>query len=239
MMNTYVEFLEQIIAEMKVALSGGNAEVIESDYCQWLDFLRQVHPDSSLLKNAGGQPKAISPGAGDDQPDSGLKAYSDLREIIRLAAAYNYPAWYIQPHFIGLITEFVYEKGELQNALAIQGVPKIIERFSGKIKGVWLDEQTFIAGNTDTKTSFTEKMEFLKQAGFIIPDFVLFPTDKLLTISVRKLEISLMNFISTARAARAQVDGAMIVSDTPLFGGDNGANPNRIIYKPLNLSLTL
>ena len=34
MMNTYIELLEQVIAEMKVALSGGNAEMMESDYCQ-------------------------------------------------------------------------------------------------------------------------------------------------------------------------------------------------------------
>lgn len=239
MMNTYAELLEQIVSEMKVALSGGNDDVIESDYRQWLDFLRQVRPESTLLKDNGGQPKTIIQSVRDGPPDAGLKTYSDLREIIRLAATFNHPTWYIQPYFIGSTAEFTYENGELQNALAIQGVPKTIERFSGTIEGIWLSEQTFIACDVDTKTGFLQKMDFLKQTGFTAPDFVLFPTAKLLTVSVRKLETSLINFISTARNTWAQVDGAVIVSDTPLFGGDSGTNSNKIIYKPPNSYSTL
>lgn len=236
MMNTYTELLEQIVSEMKAALGGGNNDdVIESDYCQWLDFLRQVSPDSALLKDGGGQPKTIIQSARDGPADAGLKTYSDLREIIRLAAAFNHPTWYIQPYFIGSTAEFAYENGELQNALAIQGVPKTIERFNGTIKGIWLDEQTFVACDVDIKTGFMEKVEFLRHSGFTAPDFVLFPTDKLLTVSVRKLETSLVNFISTARNTWAQVDGAVIVSDTPLFAGDNGTSSDKIIFKPHNL----
>jgi len=237
MMNTYTELLEQIIAEMKTALLGGHNTVIESDYRQWLDFLRQVHPASTLLKDNDGQPRAMMQGARDDP--SGLKAYSDLREIIRLAATYNHPTWYIQPHFTGSLTQFTYENEELQNAQAINGVPQSISGFSGTIRGVWVDEQTFIACDTDSKIDFAQKMELLKQAGFTTPDFVLFPTDKLLTVSVSKLETSLTNFISTAQNKWAQVEGAVIVSDTPLFSGSSETSSNRIIFKPIILSPTL
>lgn len=231
MMNTYTEILEQIISEMKTALVRNNDDVIGSDYRQWLDFLRQVHPESTLLKSESDRQILPVQNARDDPSDNGLKIFYDLREVIRLAATNNHPTWYIQPHFTGSISEFIYKNDELQNAQAISGVPKVIERFNGKIHGVWLDEQTFIAHDTDIKTDFAQKMEVLKNAGFTTPDFALFPTDKLRTMHVNKLETSLINFISTAREKWAQVDGAVIVSDTPLL-----ADSNRIIFKLHNLS---
>lgn len=243
MINIYTELLEQIITEMKSALLGGNTGVIDSDYRQWLDFLRQVHPESELLKNNDAQQvlpvqnaRAVS--ALRIQSDDGLKEYSNLREIMKLAAVHKHPTWYIQPHFAGSIAEFIYENEQLQNALGINGVPKVIERFSGAVYGVWLDEQTFIACDTDNKTNFIQKMEFLKNAGFTSPDFAEFPTDKLLTVSVSKLETSLMNFISSAQKSWAKVDGAVIVSDTPLFNESGGEDSHRIIFKP-NILLTL
>ncbi len=239
MKNTYTEILEQIIAEMKSLLHGGNTIVIDSEYRQWLDFLRQIHPESTLLNNDRPVQNARADPTANIQSDNGLKEYSDLRAIIQLAATLEHPTWYIQPHFIGTEAQFIYENEELQNALAIHGVPKTIVGFSGIIHGVWLDEQTFIANDTDNKINFVQKMELLKNIGFTTSDFVIFPTDKLLTISSSKLETSLVNFISTAQKSWAKVDGAMIVSDTPLFSGDNSANSNRIIFKPNNLSLTL
>ncbi len=239
MKNTYTEILEQIIAEMKTALHVGKSGVIDSEYRQWLDFLRQVHPESTLFKNESVELALPAQTARDDPSSDGLKEYSDLRTIIQLAATHEHPTWYIQPHFIGSQAQFTYENEELQNALGIHGVPKTIVGFSGTIHGVWLDEQTFIAYDTDNETSFVQKMEHLKNTGFTTPEFVAFPTDKLLTISSSKLETSLINFISTAQKMWAQVDGAMIVSDTPLFSGDNSVNSNRIIFKPHTLSLTL
>ena len=240
MTNTYTELLEQIISEMKAALLGGSSTVVDSEYRQWLDFLRQVHPESELLKSSSEQLTTPAQNARDDPSDDGLKPYSDLREIIRLAATHDHPTWYIQPHFIGSTAAFTYENDELQNALALHGVPKAIDGFSGTINGVWLDEQTFIAYDADTKIGFAQKMEFLKKARFTTPDFAIFPTDKLLTVSVSKLEASLINFISTARVTWAKVDGVVIVSDTPLFSEDNnGTGVNRILFKPHTLSLTL
>jgi hypothetical protein len=235
MKNTYTDILEQIITEMKGALHSESTAVIDSDYRQWLDFLRHVHPESKLLENDN-EPEAVPvQNARDDPPTDGLKVYEDLREIIRLAATNNHPTWYIQPHFTGSIATFTYENGELQNALPINGVPKTIDGFSGTVNGVWLSEQRYIACDVDTKMSFVQRIDFLKITGFTTTDFALFPTDKLLTVSVSKLETSLINFISTARTTWAQVDGAVIVSDSPLFGGDS----NRIIYKPHNLPSTL
>lgn len=239
MTNTYTELLEQIVTEMKSTLLGGNSTVIDSEYRQWLDFLRQVHPESELLNNSSEQSTSPAQNARDDPSDDGLKAYSDLREIIRLAATHDHPTWYIQPHFIGSIAAFTYENNELQNALPIHGVPNTIDGFSGIISGVWLGEQAFMACEVSNKNTFVQKMEFLKKTSFATPDFVLFPTEKLFTISVSKLEASLINFISTAREKWVQVDGAVIVSDTPLFSEDNGIAVNRIIFKPHTLRLAL
>jgi hypothetical protein len=230
MMNTYTEILEQIVIEMKPS---------DADYHEWLDFLRRVYPESKLLKNDQSDEPSLSQNARADpvpknQPKDGLKEYSDLREIIRLAVDHNHPVWYIRPHFAGSSARFNYENEELKNALAINGVPQMIAGFSGTIHGVWLDEQTFVAIDLDNKIGFLQKMELLKNAGFIVPEFVLFPTIKLKAMSVSNLEASLMNFISTAQKSWAKVDGVVIVSDTPLFGGEDGTNGNRIIFKPNN-----
>jgi len=70
--------------------------VIESDYCQWLAFFK-ASPSGQLAleKRWLDSQKHISPGAGDDQPDSGLKAYSGFARDYPLAARIINPAWYI------------------------------------------------------------------------------------------------------------------------------------------------
>ena len=230
MMNTYTELLEQIVIEMKPS---------DADYHEWLDFLRRVYPESKLFKNNHHEemPLANNSRADPDNKinsDCGPEEYTDLREIIRLAAVHDHPTWYIQPHFTEPSARFTYENEELKNALAINGVPQTIAGFSGTISGVWLGEQTFVATDIENENGFLQKMELLKKAGFTTPEFVLFPTNKLLTVSVSKLEASLVNFISTAQKSWAKVDGAVFVSDLPLFGGGWDANSNRIIFKPNN-----
>lgn len=232
MKNTYTELLEQIVVEMKAS---------DADYHEWLDFLRRVYPESKLLKSDHHEKLPLAKNSRADPADKierndEPKEYSNLLEIIRLAAANEHPTWYIQPHFIGSCARFTYENEELKNALAINGLPQTVPRFSGTINGVWLDEQTFVATDLDNKIGFLLKMELLKNAGFIIPEFVLFPTIKLKAMSVSNLEASLMNFISTAQKSWAKVDGAVFVSDLPLFGGGWDANSNRIIFKPNNQS---
>ncbi|OGM97913.1 MAG: hypothetical protein A2817_01740 [Candidatus Yanofskybacteria bacterium RIFCSPHIGHO2_01_FULL_39_8b] len=238
MKNTYTELLEQIITEMKISILGGNGVVVDSDYRQWLDFLRQVHPESELLRSTTAQ-AAVSASNARDDPNTDTKIYTDLRSIIQLAATHDHPTWYIQPHFTGSIAGFIYENNELQNALPIHGLPKIIEGFTGTICGVWLNEQTFIAYGADGVMGFVKSQEFLKQAGFTTPDFALFPTDRLMALSVSKLEVSLTNFISTAQKKWAEVDGVMIVSDTSIFSGNKNEQNNRIIFKQPILSLTI
>jgi len=232
MKNTYTELLEQIVVEMKAS---------DADYHEWLDFLRRVYPESKLLKSDYHEKLPLAKNSRADPADKierndEPKEYSNLLEIIRLAAANKHPTWYIQPHFIGSCARFTYENEELKNALAINGVPQTIAGFSGTISGVWLGEQTFVATDIENKNGFLQKMELLKKAGFTTPEFVLFPTNKLLTVSVSKLEASLVNFISTAQKSWAKVDGAVFVSDLPLFGGGWDANSNRIIFKPNNQS---
>jgi hypothetical protein len=230
MMNTYTELLEQIVIEMKSS---------ETNYYEWLDFLRRVYPESKLFKNDQRNEMRLTKNSRAD-PNNKIEsadeqAYcSDLHEIISLAAVHDHPAWYIQPHFIGPMARFTYENEELKNALAINGVPKTIAGFNETVIGVWLDEQTFVATDIENQNSFLLKMERLKKAGFATPEFVLFPTEKLISVSVSKLEASLNNFISTAQKAWAKVDGVVFVSDLPLFGGGWDANSNRIIFKPNN-----
>lgn len=235
MINTYTEILEQIIEEMKAAVRKGNAGVIDSEYRQWLDFLKQIHPKSALLKDE-------SPT--DLHAPAKLKQYTDVREVMQLAEIHEHPTWYIQPNFIESNIMLSYEEGVLQHAHSMNGngfeemeialinIPHNVNQFNGKIFGTLSHEQTYIAYDVDTDIGFVQKMEFLKNAGFVVPDYVLFPTNKLITVSSSKLELSLINFISTAQTAWAKVDGVVIVSDTPLWSGGGGVNTKRIVFKP-------
>ena len=257
MTNSYTELLEQIITEMKTALLGGTAMVVDSEYRQWLDFLRQIHPESTLLKNdiqkssLSLQHVPVVPTAA-VQVSAGLQEYFDLRAIIQLAAAHGHPTWYIQPRFTGQHAVLSYENGELKKVHDEDGrewgkdikelLPSSIG-FSGTIYAAMMVHKTsnpvLIAHDLDSNLSFVQKMQVLNNAGFTTPDFVLFPTEKLLTVSSSKLEVSLANFISTAQKSWAEVDGVVIVSDSPVFKNDRGENSNRIIFKPTNLSLTV
>lgn len=237
MKNEYTELLEQIVTEMEAAM-GDDSTIIDSEYRQWLGFLKQIHPESVVLKNGHGQESALAQSSRADpiahiSPDQELRECSDLRELMQLAALHKHPTWYIQPHFAGSVLRLNYKNGEPEDVH--DEIPSNIPGFSGTISGTWSDDNvpnpSFIAHDLANDMSFLEKMKFLKKAGFTTPDFVLFPTDKLPTVSSSKLETSLAHFISTAQASWAKVDGVVIVSDTPLFGGSNNAGSKRIIFK--------
>ncbi len=230
MKNTYTELLEQIVTEMEAAMHN-DSTIIDSEYRQWLGFLKQVHPESRLLKDALAQEALVLQSA---RADPELQEYSDLREIMQLAALHKHPTWYIQPHFSGAPLQLNYENGQLKDTR--EGIPSNIPGLNGILRGIWSNDSAanplFIAYDIDNDVSFLEKMELLKNTGFTTPDFALFPTDKLPAVSSSKLKTSLARFISTAQASWAKVDGVVIVSDTPLFGGNNNAMSKRIIFKP-------
>ena len=216
MTSNYSEKLEQIITDMKADSPENNQE-----YLLWLDFLRKVKPESELLvADSGGE----------------VKEYTDVREIMLLAENNQYPIWYIQPFFDGACASLIYKAGELQTETPDdRGVPKIISGFAGTIFGSLSDDNlTFVASDVSSNLGFVQKMEFLKSSGFTIPEYVLFPTDKITTISSSKLETSLNNFISKAGESGSKVEGVVIASDAPLILGDN-TNSFRIIFKPIHV----
>lgn len=96
-MNTYIEQLESIIREMRVALP-------KPDYLPWLHFLHEVHPESELLKTENhGAPQAREPTV--DQTTTKAKHCHDIREIMMLAERNGYPTWYIHPYREGDASE--------------------------------------------------------------------------------------------------------------------------------------
>ena len=223
MTSRYILQLEQIIKEMNTA---------DTDYLLWLNFLKQVHPQSELLKGQH-QELSVDPNFGKD-----LKQFSDIREIMILAEAKRYPVWFIQPKFKeGLLLE--YEQGELKkmDMNTERSVPKTIRGFTGTISGASCrnerDEPQFIANDVNRTMSFSQKMELLRNVGFTIAEFVLFPTNKIPTISSSKLEMFFQNYISKAQIQGLNVDGVVIISDTPLVTEDSRVHNSRIAYTPI------
>ncbi len=236
MMNTYTQLLEQIIIEMKTALLTEGSNISNAEYSVWLDFLNKIKPESNLLKNYLDAPysQELSPRLLDNNFYKDMKHYVDIREIMRLAEIKEYPTWFIQPKFSGQMITLGYEQGEIKNIYAASndsmqelamiqapGVPERFENFTGQILGTWLNEQTedklFVAYDVHNNLSFLQKMELLKNAGFTTPEFVLFPTEKILSVSSHKLEASLQKYLSRALEQGLMVDGVVIISDTALF----------------------
>ncbi|MFZ2189471.1 MAG: hypothetical protein WA057_04490 [Candidatus Magasanikiibacteriota bacterium] len=211
MTNIYAELLEQIIVEMRTALPHEKDLLPGHEYFVWLDFLKKVKPDSKLFIHSNNK----------------IKEYTDIREIMLLAETNHYPAWYIQPHFNEEDIIITYENGELKNISSeltvdmseVWAVPRQILKFSGVIKGILNAQKSFIAYDLELAGTFLQKKEFLKNAGFTTPEFALFPTAEIASISSNKLETSLINFISQAQQSGLKVDGVIMVSDTPLLSG--------------------
>ena len=111
-------------------------------------------------------------------------------------------------------------------------VPRHLDEFSGTVKGILNEQKNFIAYDLELVGNFLQKMELLKNAGFTISEYVLFPTDKIASTSSSKLEASLLNFISKSCEAGLKVDGVVMVSDVPLLPG----NCTRLIFKPKSVN---
>lgn len=224
MINSYTQKLEQIIVEMNAAVSNGSVDIATHEYQRWLDFLKHIHPESDVLK----QKSAVII---DENFNKKVRILSNMQEIMRLAEKQRYPTWFIHPS-CGESLVLEYEHGVLKNDTEKdRSIPKTLKGFTGKIHGVSSANSQFIAHDINTVMPFLKKMEILKNYGFTTTEFVLFPTDKIPTISSSKLIASFQNYISKARSDGLSVDGVIVVSDVPLFPVDNELSSRKMLFQ--------
>lgn len=220
---------------MKGASAADGSIVTKVDYLPWLEFLERVHPESTLLKQEE-VPKNKSVPPIEEIQDVSVKYCRDIRELMLLAEHNKYPTWFIQPHFKEGMVRLIYEQGALTNPQTeITGVPQQIEGFSGTVKGIWSRDnpiQSYTALDVDQKLGFEERMRWLKDVGFTVQDFILFPTDKIKTISSHKLETLFQQYLSTVKERGINVEGVFIISDTPLLC-EEGQDPcHHLVFQP-------
>lgn len=217
MISIHAQKLEKIIEEM---------ESDDEEYQLWIDFLEKIYPDSKLINSPSNSIKTdlLSP----------LQVYTDVREIMMLAEAQKYPTWFIQPKYSSNVI-IEYENGELKTTgINEVALPQAITNFTGKIAGFYdhsSNASKFIAHDLDHSLNFLDKISTLENHGFETTEYVLFPTEKIPTISSSKLETFFQNYISQARERNPLVEGLVIVSDIPLNLAENGANNTRIVYQ--------
>ena len=157
-MTIYIERLEQIIRDMRTALP-------ENDSLPWFQFLREIHPESELLKvEDEGAPQAREP-----TETTKPKECHDVRELMILAELNGYPTWSIHPY---------------------------AEDNSG------------------------ERYES-----------ILFPTNKVQSISSAKLEESFKKYLSTLEEQKVATDRLVIQSDDQITDAD-GKTYSQLIYYP-------
>ena len=224
MKNQYTQMFEKLIEKMKNALAQGNSDVIQSEYMLWLDFLRKINPESNLLKN---EEDILL----DIDFDKSIKHISNIRDIMIIAEEQKYPTWYIQPKFCDERFIFEYDEGQLKSTIENSLVQDIqtIRGFTGKISGQ-IHKSHFFACDVDRHTQFLKKIEYLQSFKLSVPEFVLFPTDKLPLITRDKLEMIFHNYVSKAQEQGLNVDGVVIVSDTPLFTEDQQTSSRKIAF---------
>ena len=226
MMQSYIQMIEEIIQEMKTELSRGGTDITGLDYMEWMDFLKRINPRSELLKE---ETEAVMGPEPNDKESSGMRHFSNIRELMVLAEVKQYPAWFIQPKFKE-VAMLEYEKGLLKDG-SIDGVPRMIGDFTGVVSGAWVNTQ-FIAYDVDISGDFLEKMAWLESAGFEAVGFASFPTEKIPTISSSKLEAFFRNYLASAQEQGLDVDGIVIISNTALYATDNHMS-NRIAFTPI------
>lgn len=90
----------------------------------------------------------------------------------------------------------------------------------------------FNALDIDSDIGFLEKAALLTRHGFTTPEYVLFPTSRLSTISSSKLETFFNSYITKAESDGELIDGLVIISDTPLIEPTTETSNTHIIFKP-------
>lgn len=222
MKNTYTERLEKIIQDIKTELDASSIVVSLDEYQIWLECYKKITAWDELQRDDSSTNKYPS------YPE--IPCYTDIREIMKLAEAKQYPTWFIQPRFTGPHCILSFQNGEYKNMYSAQqngmqvieragilGIPETVNDFTGNITGFILKDQSggqsFLACDMDSKTGFLEKIKLLEQLGFSVVEHVLFPTEKIPTVPSHKLETSLRNYLSSALEKGLTVDGVVIVSD--------------------------
>lgn len=144
----------------------------------------------------------------------------------------------------------------------VAGIPTRVADYTGTIQGVlYMSKeiykttgaedretaqvaafQTYLSENTkdlkfnaldiDSTGGFLEKMRLLRLYGFNTPEYVLFPTSRLSTISSSKLETFFNSYIVKAESNGYMIDGLVIISDTPLIEPNTEISSTHIIFKP-------
>ena len=151
-----------------------------------------------------------------------------------LAEKNKFPVLYIQPNFTKQEISLNYEQGELKKVegetdmSGVWNLPRQLSEFSGVIKGIIDSNNSFLAYDVNIDGTFLQKIALLKNLDFITPEYALFPTAEINTVSSNKLENSLLNFISQAQQKGLKVEGIIMISDTPL----NPGAITQIIFKP-------
>ena len=247
MMSNYIQLLEQIIEEMDTAIANDRQDFTDSEYVPWITFLKTVHPQSHLFKDPKERVvREKSPTTESVLFGKDIQRYSDIRDIMILAENKHYPTWFIQPYFSEALA-LEYEQGVLKSIFSNRngpveipemdvgkGILKHIQEFTGVVRGTWQkgESTTFCAYDIDRDMGFLEKMKLLESMGFQTTEFVLFPTDKIQTISSSKLEAFFQNYISKANEHGVSTKGIVVISDSTLLESDTRHDRTKIAFIP-------
>lgn len=166
MIHPYTKKLEALVAEMNIALQGDEVLISDTEYNQWLGFLKQVYPESELV--AANTPQQTSVDALKESLAYNLKIYDDIHDIMMLAEIQKYPTWFVQPHLTGLTIILNYQFGKLIS-IAVEDngrleslelrtldcIPQEATGLTGSVKGVlYLSKAEYIkCGATDSETA--------------------------------------------------------------------------------------
>ncbi len=220
-MNHYIELLEQIVGEMNQVPM--NREISESDIDVWRGFLKQVKPDSRIFN----LPFPRGPNR---------QSYSDVRDIMMLAEINKFPVWHIRLNPKTEISlEYIHGKLRAETKVVL-GVPKELSGFSGYVWGAIQNNSpttnTFVAYDVSGDMTIADKIEFLKTSNFALVESILFPTERIQTISSSKLETFFRNYVRSMEEKGFEVDGATIFSDVAISTSNGKEIGRRITFIP-------
>lgn len=158
-MNIYIERLENIIRDMQSVLPKQN-------YLPWLYFLREIYPESELLKADDESSHAREPTVEEDSMKQ--KECRDIRELMILAEQNGYPLWRIYP--------------------------------------------------------------CMKEPSSEVVDPILFPTERIQTISSQKLHELFKKYLSTLKEEEIVADMILIKSDNRITAADGESYESLIFH---------
>jgi hypothetical protein len=220
MKNIYTDRLEKILSDMEAEIQSGTSTVSLEEFNTWKEFASRIQPAEKTNTFVSYL---------DYSPYTKVPCYKDIREIMKLAEARNYPMWFIQPKITGPRITLSFDKGTCQMIYSVHnddvhilekhelnGIPDAFESFTGNIIGASSKAPTgleFIAYDLAMDASFPDRITLLKNNRFKVVDFILFPTQKIPSVSSSTLETSLRKYVSQAQEHGHEVDGVIIASN--------------------------